>query len=186
MYTDLDPTSRQEIRQGAGWGIAVGVLLIILGIVAIALPFATAIALSLLFGWLFILGGIAQIVYAFVSRRAGSFIWKLLLGLFYLIGGIFVLLSPGIAALTLSLILAISILVQSVIQVIDAFQMKPTRGWGWTLFSGILGIILGILIFAQGPAAAVWLLGLWFGLNLLFDGIGVVMLSSMVRSATKE
>lgn len=185
MSTELELATRQDIRQAAGWGIAVGVLLIILGIVAIALPFATVIALSLLFGWLFMLGGIAQLVYAFVTRQAGSFIWKLLLGLFYLLGGILVLLSPGITALTLSLILAISILVQSVIQVIDAFQIKPAQGWGWTLFSGITGIILGILIFSQGPASAVWLLGLWFGLNLLFDGIGVLMLSSAVRSAAK-
>lgn len=55
MYTNLDLTTRAQIRQGTSWGIAVGILLIILGIVGIALPFATAIALSLLFGWLFIL-----------------------------------------------------------------------------------------------------------------------------------
>jgi uncharacterized membrane protein HdeD (DUF308 family) len=138
------------------------------------------------FGWLFILGASVQIVYAFVTRRAGSFIWKLLLGVFYLIGGILVLFAPGITALTLSVILGMSILVQSATQVVDAFQLKPAPGWGWTLFSGIIGIVLGILIFAQGPTAAVWLLGFWFGLNLLFDGIGVVMLSSTVRSATKE
>lgn len=185
MYTNLEPITRAEIRKGAGWGIAVGILLIVLGIVAIALPFATAIALGLLFGWLFILGAIAQIVYAFVSRRSGSFIWKLLLGVFYLIGGIFVLASPGITALTLTLILGISILVQSVTQVITAFQMRPAQGWGWTLFSGITGIILGIIIWSQGPASAVWLLGIWFGFNLLFDGIGVLMVSSAVRSAVK-
>ncbi len=185
MYTNLDLTTRAQIRQGTSWGIAVGILLIILGIVGIALPFATAIALSLLFGWLFILGGVAQLVYAVLSRRAGAFIWKLLLGLFYLLGGIFVLFSPGIAALTLSLILAISILGQSVIQVITAFQMRPEQGWSWVLFSGITGIILGILIFAQGPASAVWLLGIWFGLNLFSDGIGVVMASSLIRSALK-
>jgi len=131
---NLDPSTRQEIRQGAGWGIAVGVLLIILGIVAIALLFATAISLGLLLGWLFILGGIAQIVYAFVSRRAGSFIWKLLLGVFYLLGGILVLLSPGIAALTLSLILGLSILVQSVTQVIAPFKcVLPKAGVGCCL-----------------------------------------------------
>ena len=178
---NLDSTTRQQIRQGTGWGIALGILLIVLGIAAIALPFATAIALSLLFGWLFILGGIAQLIYAFVTRRPGSFIWKLLLGLFYLLGGIFVLLSPGITALTLSLILAISILGQSVPQVITAFQMRPEQGWIWVLFSGITGIILGILIFAQGTTSAVWLLGIWFGLNLLSDGIGVVMASSLIR-----
>lgn len=83
------------------------------------------------------------------------------------------------------MILAISILGQSVIQVITAFQMRPEQGWSWVLFSGITGIILGILIFAQGPASAVWLLGIWFGLNLFSDGIGVVMASSLIRSALK-
>jgi uncharacterized membrane protein HdeD (DUF308 family) len=184
MDNNLDPTLRQEIRQSAGWGIAVGVLLTILGR-AIALPFATAIALVLPFGWLFMLAGIIQLVYAVVSRRAGAFIWKLLLGVFYLAGGILVLLSPGITALALSFILAISILVQSILQVVYAFQIKPSRGWGWTLFSGIFGISLGVVIFAQGPAAVLWLLGLWFGLNLVFDGIGVFMSSFVVRSATK-
>jgi uncharacterized membrane protein HdeD (DUF308 family) len=186
MYTELDPTTRQQIRQGAGWGIAVGILLIVLGIVAIALPFATAIALSILFGWLFILGGVGQIIYAFLSQPAGSFIWKLLLGIFYLIAGIIILVSPGIAAITLSLILGISILVQSVIQVIGAFQMKPAPGWGWVLASGILGIILGIFIWSEWPMGAVWLLGVLFGLNLLFDGIGVVMVASLLRSALQE
>ena len=185
MYMDLDPETRQQIRQGTAWGIALGILLIILGIIAIAVPLITAIALSLLFGWLFIFGGIAQIVYAFLSRAAGGFTWKLLLGMFYLLGGISVLLSPGIAAVTLSLILGISILLQSVTQVITAFQMRPEQGWIWVLFSGITGIILGILIWSEWPIGAVWLLGIWFGFNLLSDGIGVVMVASGIRAALK-
>lgn len=186
MYTDLDLTTRKQIRQGAGWGIALGIVLIISGILAIALPLATAIALSLLFGWLFILGGIGQVVYAFLTRPLGSFIWKLLLGIFYLTSGVVVLFSPGIAAVTLSLILGISILVQSVTQVIHAFQMRPDYGWGWVLFSGITGVILSIIIWSEWPFSAIWLLGVWFGCNLLFDGIGVVMVASMIRSAVKE
>jgi uncharacterized membrane protein HdeD (DUF308 family) len=64
--------------------------------------------------------------------------------------------------------------------------MRPDQGWGWMLFSGITGIILGILIWSEWPVGAVWLLGVWFGCNLLFDGIGVVMVASLIRLALKE
>ena len=88
MSTKPDSSLQQELHKAAGWGIAVGTLLAILGIVAIAVPLATAIAIGLLFGWLFILGGIIQISYAFLTRSSGAFLWKLLLGVLYLLGGI--------------------------------------------------------------------------------------------------
>ena len=96
------------------------------------------------------------------------------------------LFAPGIAALTLSLILAISIGLQSLLQVATAFQVRPEQGWGWLLFSGVTGLILGGLIWAQGPAGAVWLLGVWFGLNLLSDGIGLAMASCVIRAKIKQ
>ena len=122
------------------------------GLVAIAVPLTTAIAIGLLFGWLFILGGIIQMSYAFLTRASGAFIWKFVLGVFYLLGGISVLFAPGIAALTLSLILAISIVVQSLIQVVTALQIRPEQGWGWVLFSGVTGLILGGLIWGTGTS----------------------------------
>lgn len=186
MSTDLDPSLREEIHKGTGWGIAVGIWLVILGMIAIAVPLAMAIAIGLLLGWLFLLGGIAQIAYAFFTQRAGAFFSKLLLGLFYLIGGVSVLFAPGVVAVTLSLVLAICIVVQSVVQIATAVQMRLEQGWGWMLFSGIIGLILAALIWAQGPVGAVWLLGVWFGLKLVFDGIGIVMASCLVRSKMKQ
>lgn len=178
-----DSTMQQQLRQSTGWGMAIGIMLIILGIVAIALPFAATIAGSILFGWLFIIAGIAQLIYTFQSRRERYFIWKLLLALLYILAGVFVLSSPIITALTLTLILGISIFVHSVIEVVSAFQMRPDRGWGWILFSGIVGIILAIFIWSEWPSSAIWFLGVWFGVNLLSDGIGLLMNASMLRSA---
>lgn len=180
---DSNSTMQQQLRQSTGWGITIGIVLIILGIAAIALPLAATIAASLLFGWLFIIAGIAQLIYAFQSRREQYFLWKLLLGLLYLLAGVVVLSSPIITALTLTLILGISIFIQSVIEVFGAFQMRPDRGWGWVLFSGIVGIILGIFIWSEWPSSAIWFLGVWFGVNFLSDGIGLLMHASRVRSA---
>ena len=95
MSTRPDSSLQQELHKAAGWGIAVGTLLAILGIVAIAVPLATAIAIGMLFGWLFILGGIIQISYAFLTRCCGAFLWKSLLGLLYLLGGFQCCLLPA-------------------------------------------------------------------------------------------
>jgi uncharacterized membrane protein HdeD (DUF308 family) len=183
MYENTDSTTLQKLRQGTGWGIAIGIVLIILGILALVLPFAATIAASLMFGWLFILAGVAQIIFAIQSRHERYFIWRLLLGIVYVLAGIFVLSSPIITALTLTLIMGISIFVQSVIQVVGAFQMKPDQGWGWILFSGIMGIILAILIWSQWPSSAIWFIGIWLGVNFLSDGLGLVMSASALRSA---
>lgn len=178
-----DPEVRDRERTGgAGIGIVVGVLLVILGLVAIARPIYATIASTLVFGWLFIFAGIAQIVYAFGSRLAGQIIWKLLLGVLYLGAGVVVLSNVLSGALTLTLILGITIFVQGVIQVIFAFGIRPARNWGWVLCSGILGIILGIFIWSEWPFNAAWLIGLWVGINLLSDGIWMITLSSLPRS----
>ena len=181
-----DSTMTQTIRKATGWGIAVGILLIILGFLAIVMPLAATLAASLMFGWLFIVAGIAQIVFAFQSRHERYFIWKLLLGFVYILAGIFVLSSPIITALTLTLIMGVSIFIESVIQVIGAFQMKPERGWGWILFSGMMGIVLAIFIGSQWPSSALWFIGIWLGVNFLSDGLGLVMKSSAVRSTLPE
>ncbi len=177
-----DPEVRDRERTGgSGTGIAIGILLVVLGLIAIARPVYATIASTLVFGWLFIFAGIAQIVYAFSSRGAGQVIWKLLLGVLYLGAGIVVLSNVLSGVIALTLILGITIFVQGAIQVTLAFAIRPDRNWAWVLVSGILGIILGIFIWSEWPFNADWLIGLWVGINLLFDGIWMITLSSLPR-----
>lgn len=179
--TDPEVRDRQQTG-GSGTGIVVGVLLVILGLIAIARPVYATLASTLVFGWLFIFAGIAQIVYAFGSRGAGQVIWKLLLGVLYLGAGIIVLSNVFSGAIALTLILGITIFVQGAIQVFLAFAIRPARSWIWVLVSGILGIILGILIWSEWPFNAAWLIGLFVGISLLFNGIWMITLSSLPRS----
>lgn len=157
----------------------------ILGLVAIARPLYATIASTLVFGWLFIVAGIIQIIYAFRSQGIGQLIWKLLLGIIYLVAGIYVVGNPGTGALALTLVLGITIFAQGVIEVILAFQMRPAPNWGLVMFGGIVGIILGIFIWSRFPYSADWLIGLWVGLHLLFTGIWILFLSSAMRLALR-
>ena len=178
-----DPEVRDRERTGgSGIGIVLGVLLVILGLIAIARPLYATIASTVVFGWLFIFAGIAQIVYAFRSHGVGQIIWKLVLGVLYLGAGIVVLSNVLGGAIALTLILGITIFVEGVIQVILAFEIRPARNWGWVLLGGILGIILGIFIWSEWPFNAIWLLGLWVGINLLSDGIWMITITSAPRS----
>lgn len=168
----------------SGWTTAIAILMIVLGIIAIAFPFFASVASTLMFGWIFIFAGITQIVYAFQSRGAGKVIGKLILGLLYLLSGILVVVNPFQGVLALTLVLGITIFVQGMIQVAIAFQMRRiSSNWGLMLVSGIIGIIFGIFIWSNFPFNAAWLIGTFIGINLLFDGVWMLTLHSGQRRA---
>ncbi len=159
-------------------GTAIGIGLVILGIISIARPAFAAIASTLVFGWLFIVAGVAQIIYAFLGRNLSQLVWKLLLGILYLGSGALILSNVLAGVVAITLILGITTFAQGALQVIFAFVMRPIPGWTAILVSGILSIILGILIWSQWPAGSGWLLGVWVGISLLTDGIWAIALSS--------
>lgn len=173
-----DPEAREQTINSGGL-TAIAIVMIILGLIAATFPFFAGIASTLFFGWVFIFAGIAQIVYAFQSKRAGQVVWKLILGVMYVLAGILILANPLQGLLAFTLVLGITIFVQGIIQVSLAFQFRRiSPNWGWVLVSGILGIILGIFIWSSFPASAPWLIGVWVGVNLLSDGIWMLTLHS--------
>ncbi|PAX59532.1 HdeD family acid-resistance protein [Brunnivagina elsteri] len=179
----IEPEIDEQVIS-SGWTTAIAVLMIILGIIAIAFPFLIGVASTLMFGWIFIFAGIIQIVYALQSRGAGQVIGKLILGLLYLFAGIFVVAKPLEGVLALTLVLGITIFVQGIIQVSMAFQLRRTApNWIWMVVSGIIGIIFGIFIWSSFPFSAVWLIGTYIGVNLLFDGVWMLTVNSGQRRA---
>ena len=184
--TDSDIRSRESIEsesmarpKGSAIGVAIGVVLVVLGIIAIARPAFATVASTLVFGWLFIIAGVAQALYAFLGGSIGQFVWKLLLGILYVVAGILILSNVLAGALTLTLILGITIFVQGAVQVVSAFAIRPLPRWGALLASGVLGVILGILVWSQWPFNVGWLLGVWVGISLLCDGLWMIALSSL-------
>ena len=174
---EYDDTEEEVI--GSGWMTAIAIVMIVLRIIAIAFPFFTGIASTVLFGWVFIFAGIAQIAYAFQSRGAGKIAWKMILGLLYLFSGVFVMVNPLEGAFAFTIVLGITIFLQGMIQVSLAFQMRwISPNWGWMLVSGLMGIIFGIFVWSSSPLNAIWLIGTLIGINLLFDGIWMLTLHS--------
>jgi uncharacterized membrane protein HdeD (DUF308 family) len=175
----IEPVTSELIN---GWMTTIAVLMIVLGIIAIAFPFFAAVTSTFVFGWIFIFAGIGQIVYALKSRGAGQVTWKLILGLLYLLAGILVVANPLEGVLAFTLVLGITIFMQGMIQVSIAFQMRRTSpNWGWMFVSGITGIIFGIFVWSNFPFSAAWVIGILIGTNLLFDGVWMLTLHSGQR-----
>ncbi|MDF5721109.1 MAG: HdeD family acid-resistance protein [Rhizonema sp. PD37] len=184
MTTDIS----NDLKKKVNGSLITGIFVIVLGIVAIALPTVSTIFAETWFAWILISAGIAKLVYAFQTRNQGEspnggFIWQLLLSILYIGTGVMLFANPFRGALTLTLLLASFLLTEGVFESILAFRLRPQQNWTWVLVDGIITLALGAMIWFQWPFDSPWLIGTLVGASILFTGISRVMLSLNVRSA---
>ena len=150
---------------------AMGVLLLVLGILAIILPLVAGIAVAAIVGWVLLLGGIAHLVYAWSARGSGAVLWQVLLGIIYVLVGLYFIFHPASGLVTLTLLLAIYFVIEGILELIAWFRVRGVHHAGWTLWNGIITLILGLLIWAHWPFSSVWALGTLVGISLILSGI---------------
>lgn len=175
--------ARQHIAEKWGWFLALGIVLILVGIAAICFPLVSTIAAKFFLGWLFLIGGVFLIIHAFSAQGWGGFLWSLLIGVLYLIAGGYLAFFPLTGLLTLAILLAILFVAEGIMEIIMAFRVHPSDGRIWLLLSGIAALVVGVLIFLGLPSSAEWALGLLVGINLLFSGWSYVFLAMSGRKA---
>jgi uncharacterized membrane protein HdeD (DUF308 family) len=171
----------EALSRNWGWLLALGILMIILGVIAMAAPVVATIAVQIMLGWLLVISGIAEGIHAFMAKGWRGFLLELLSAVLYLGVGILLLVAPLQGALALTMVLAAFLLVEGIFKIITAFRVRDHRGWGWLLASGIVSVVLGVLIWAQWPASGLWVIGLLVGIQLLFTGWSLVMLALAAR-----
>lgn len=175
-----------EVKNNATWGIVLGVLTVVLGLLLIAYPLFTAAVTTIFIGWALIFVGIFEIVQAVRANNVGTFFARLLLGLVYGFGGVMLLLYPlrGVAVLTM--LLGVVLLFEAGATAVLAFQVKRVVGWGWLLVDAIITAILGVLILAHWPGSSIWAIGTLVGAAFLVRGITRIALSSRLRRVSKR
>jgi uncharacterized membrane protein HdeD (DUF308 family) len=156
-------------RGSRGWAIAAGVLLILAGFEALASPYFAALFAALWVAWGLVFGGVAELLSAYGS--AENRMWKVLLGLLYLAVGVYMLMNPGPGLLAVVLVLAWLFLVQGVISIVGALQLRPLPGWGWWLFDGIVTLLLALLVFSGWPGNSVRIIAIVVGISLIVSGV---------------
>ena len=173
----------------AHWRLLIfqGVILIILGIAAIAWPVAATIAIDFYIGWLFLIAGMVGLVVMFSAANIPAFLWSLITAALSLAVGVLLLWKPVEGAVSLTLLLTVFFIVEGVFQTVIsiAYRNVITRTWGWMLASGLSDLALAAIIILGWPKSSVWVLGLLVGVNLITSGWAMVMAALAGRDITK-
>jgi uncharacterized membrane protein HdeD (DUF308 family) len=171
----------QSLRRNWGWLLALGVLMIVVGTLAIAFPVMATLTTVEVFGYLLLIGAGVEVASGIWTRRWGGFFLHLLVGLLYLFVGLVIIERPALGAAGYTLLLAAFFFATGLVRVIFAVSQRFS-GWGWAVLSGAITLLLGILIWRDFPASALWVIGLFVGIDLIFNGWSLVMLALAVRS----
>ncbi len=169
-----------------GWYLAAAVMFIVLGLFGIIEPGVAGLGVTLLVGWLLVLGGAGHVVAALRGGGAKHVIFQGLIALVYLIGGIYFLTHTIMALGTLTLLLAGVILAEGVLEIIAYFRMKSAEASGWLLLNGIITLLLGGMIWLGWPTSSVWAIGTLVGVNLLMTGITRLMFGLAMRKVVSH
>ncbi|APR78616.1 Hypothetical protein A7982_03963 [Minicystis rosea] len=164
------------VRESRSWFLGLGLAFAVLGVLAIILPFIASLVTTIVIGWLMLLGGLFQGYHAIRNRRWAGSGWAIASAAIQVIAGVLVILFPLAGTLSLTLILAAYLAAEGAFKIIRAIQHRRMPARGWLVFDGILSLALAILILAIWPGAAVWVLGLIVGVNLLFGGISMLLI----------
>ena len=184
MSGQVAESAQTEVKRSAGFLIAMGVLLVVVGFLAVGAPLQTGIAVAVFVGALVLIRGIMQLLCAFKVKSWAAGILAFVLGLLSIVAGALILAHPLFGLGFLTLLLAAYFVVEGIFEIAHAFKLKPLRGWGWTLFSGIVALLFGIMIWRQWPLSGAWAVGVLAGINILFNGWSMIMLGGAARTAT--
>jgi uncharacterized membrane protein HdeD (DUF308 family) len=173
--TDVSPGGLPDLaplRAKSGWIVALGVVYLIAGFIALGSIAMATVATVFIVGIMMILAGVAEIANAFQVKSWGKFVLWLLLGVVYVVAGFAAFENPLLAAAILTLVLGVSLVVSGIMRIILAFGMREGMSWIWIVLSGVITLVLGLIILAHWPVASVYVLGLLLGIDLVFAGVG--------------
>ena len=180
-FSNLGSGLSGDVKSRAGWGIFLGILTAVLGLLLIAYPLFTATITTIFIASILVIVGVLEVVEALRVHTAGAFFARLLLGLVYGFAGVVLLVYPlrGVAVLTM--VLGVMLLFEAGFTVALAFQVKPLSGWGWFLFDAAITAILGFLILAHWPSSSLWAIGTLVGVAVLIRGVTRIALCMGLR-----
>ena len=158
-----------------------GIIAIILGILAMAMPVIAGLSIALMLGLLVLVAGTIRLVWAFQAGSVGEGILKFLLAGLTLVCGVLLVVNPIFASGFLTILLSLYFIVDGVSEI--AVGIGSRRGW--FTFAGIVSILLGVLLWMQFPLSGAWALGILLGIKLLFIGLIMLMGGSAARSSRR-
>jgi uncharacterized membrane protein HdeD (DUF308 family) len=166
-----------------GWIVALGVVYLIAGIVALGSVFAATVASVLVVGIMMMIAGVAEVINAFQVKTWGRFFFWLILGILYIVAGFVAWDNPLLTAVWLTLFLGAALVASGIVRIFLGFNMQHGSPWMWVVVSGLITLLLGVIILAHWPVSAVYTLGIFLGIDLVFAGASWISLGLALRNA---
>lgn len=179
--SDLDFPMPDVLVRNWKWLVGIGVLLIVMGALAILAPFLASVAINAWIGAAFLLAGVGQVAQSFGRGGWREALGHLLIGAVYIVGALLVIFNPLAGLFAFSLVIVVMLAVSGVVRLYEGFRMRPAKGWGWMVSAGALALLAAIVIYASFPGSALWLLGLIAGIAFVSDGAALLALGLAAR-----
>lgn len=184
---DIRQSVKDAVRLHWALFVTQGVIMTILGVLAVIWPQISTVAVDVYIGVLFLLSGLVGLIVMFLAPTVSAFLWSLLTAALSLLVGIVLLWHPVAGAVSLTLVLIAFFVVEGIFQIAASFSYREIfrDSWGWMLASGVADLVLAALIIAGWPGTAGWALGLIVGVNLITSGVAIMMVAFSARSAVR-
>lgn len=186
MTGEVSPVSPTQLpgqlRGHPKWVLVIGIVLVVLGTLAILMPQISTLAVELIIGWLFLLSAFVYAWSAFSLRGGWRIVGAIGMALLSLAVGLLLLLNPLRGILTLTLIMAAFFFAGGAVKVWSAVSNRHVQGWWWGAISGVASLVIGIVILGGWPGTATWALGLLLGIDLLFSGWALIAVYPALKS----
>lgn len=162
-----------------------GVVLAVLGIIALVLPPLASIAVAILFGWVLFLGGVFGLVTTVIGRHAPGFWWAILSSLVAIVAGVLLFGWPAGGVLSLTVVLTGFLFADGVLTIMLSLEYRRAlhKRWAWLMVNGVIDLLLAAIIFLGLPASAAWAIGIIVGVDMLFGGSSLIAMSLAARAA---
>jgi uncharacterized membrane protein HdeD (DUF308 family) len=156
-----------------------GIVMVILGILAVAVPAWASVAVDIYVVWLFLLSGVVGLVAMFSAGNVSSFLWTFVTALLSVAVGVWLLWKPAEGTISLTMVLTAFLILEGVFQTATSFSYRDVvpGSWGWMLASGLADLVLAGIVIWAWPSSAIWTLGLIVGVNLITSGTAVAMMA---------
>lgn len=167
----------ETVKRNWGWFVALGIVQIVLGTIAVGESMLMTLFSVVMLGWLLIIGGGMSIVHSIVERKWGGFIIDLLTGLLYAVVGFMIITSPFESAVTLTLVISFFLMIGGVARMVESLIVRAhCPHGGWVFLNGAVSLALGFMIWRRWPSSGLWVIGLFVGIEMILYGWSSVML----------
>ncbi len=171
------------LRAKWGWIVALGVVYLVAGFIALGSIVTATVASVLVVGAMMVVAGVFEVINAFQVKSWGRFIFWLVLGMLYIVAGFLAWDNPLLTAVWLTLFLGAVLVASGIMRIFLAFNMKHGSPWVWVVFSGVITFLLGLIILAHWPVSAVYTLGIFLGVDLVFAGVSWIGVGFGLKNA---